>query len=99
MEEAILKYHEVQINGDLRVANLASIKEQLLGELFTLQRLHVRICNVHALDLSTLQWVYAFGCAASSEGKDVTIKLELPTELDQLVRVSGIKKMFNRFNH
>lgn len=99
MNKSVVEPQEIHIKGDLRTTNLASIKEKLLGELFTLQRLHVRICNVHALDLSTLQWVYAFSCAASSEGKEVTIKLELPAELDQLVRVSGIKKMFNRFDH
>lgn len=99
MNKTVIKSKEIHLKGDLRATNLTSIKEKLLGELFTLQRLHVRICNVHALDLSTLQWVYAFGCAASSEGKEVTIKLELPAELDRLVRVSGIKKMFNRFDH
>jgi hypothetical protein len=98
MIKTVIKPQEIHINGDLRMANLAAIKEKLLGELLTLQRLHVRIFNVHALDLSTLQWVYAFGCAASSEGKEVTINIELPAELDRLVRMSGIKKMFNRFD-
>ncbi len=90
--------YEIKLNGDLRIANLSQIKHQLLGELSNLQRLRVRISNVHALDLSTLQWVYAFGCAANSEGKEVTIRMELPAELDQLVRTSGIKDMFNRFD-
>ena len=98
MIKTVIKPQEIHINGDLRMANLAAIKEKLLGELLTLRRLHVRIFNVHALDLSTLQWVYAFSCAAKSEGKEVTIKMELPAELDRLVRVSGIKKMFNRFD-
>ena len=97
MIRTAIKPQEIHINGDLRIANLAIIKEKLLGELLTLQQLHVRIFDVHALDLSTLQWVYAFSCAASSEGKEVTIKMELPAELDQLVRASGIKRMFNRF--
>ncbi len=98
MPNTIQEVQEVRLNGDLRVVHLANIKEKLLGELLTLQRLHVRICDVHALDLSTLQWVYAFGCAANSEGKEVTINMELPNHLDRLVRVSGIKKMFNRFD-
>ncbi len=98
MQDTIPKAQEIHLRGDLRVANLANIKQRLLGELLTLQRLHVRICHVHALDLSTLQWVYAFGCAASSEGKEVTINMELPADLDRLVRMSGIKKKFNRFD-
>lgn len=89
---------EINLKGDLRVANLDHIKQQLMGKLLTLQRLRVRISHVDALDLSTLQWVYAFGCAANSEGKEVTIKMELPIELDQLVQVSGIRDMFNRFD-
>jgi hypothetical protein len=89
--------YEIKLNGDLRITNLSRIKRQLLGKLSNIQRLRVRISNVHALDLPTLQWVYAFGCAANSEGKEVIIKMELPAELDQLVRTSGIKDMFNRF--
>ncbi|MGB3778404.1 MAG: STAS domain-containing protein [Tunicatimonas sp.] len=99
MQDTILEAQEIHLKGDLRVANLADIKQQLLDELLGMQHLHVRISNVHALDLSTLQWVYAFGCAASSEGKEVTIKMELPADLEKLVRVSGIKKMFNRFEN
>ena len=98
MQDTMPNVQEIHLKGDLRATNLANIKQRLLGELLTLQRLHVRICHVHALDLSTLQWVYAFGCAANSEGKKVTIKMELPADLDKLVRMSGIKKKFNRFD-
>ncbi len=96
-----IKTEEKQINlsGDLSVRRLAEIKEMLLSELFDSQRLCITITQVSTLHLFTLQWIYAFGCAANSEGKEVIITLDLPAKFDLLVKASGIKKMFNRFGN
>ena len=77
---------------------LDEIKESLLAELYDQQMLDIVISDVTTLHLSTLQWIYAFGCAASSEGKEVEVTTDLPAKYDKLVKASGIKKMFNRFN-
>ena len=93
-----IKEKQICLQGDLSVGRLENIKEQLLSELFNLQLLHITISDVNTLDLFTLQWIYAFSCAANTEGKVVIITLDLPAKFDKLVRISGIKKMFNRFD-
>ena len=89
---------QISLSGDLSVKRLEEIKELLLSELFDSQQLRITITQVTTLHLFTLQWIYAFGCAANTEGKEVTITLDLPAKFDLLVRASGIKKMFNRFD-
>lgn len=88
---------QIRLEGDLSARRLEEIKEQLTAELLDLHLLHITIARVTVLDLSTLQWIYAFGCAANSEGKEVVVTLNLPNELEELVRISGVRKMFNRF--
>ena len=88
----------ISLTGNLSVDRLEEIKEQLLAELYDSPQLHITISDVTTLHLFTLQWIYAFSCAADTEGKEVTITLDLPAKFDLLVRVSGIKKMFNRFD-
>lgn len=88
---------QITLSGDLSVKRLEEIKELLLSELFDSQRLRINIAQVTTLHLFTLQWIYAFGCAANTENKEVVITLDLPAKFDLLVRASGIKKMFNRF--
>ena len=88
---------KITLRGDLSSRHLEEIKEKLLMELHEQQQLHIDITNVTSLNLSTLQWIYAFGCAANSEGKRVSIELDLPAKFDLLVQASGIKEMFNRF--
>ena len=87
----------ILIEGDLSERRLKELKEWLPTKLLDSEILRIDIARVTVLDLSTLQWVYAFSCAASSEGKEVVISLNLPNELEELVRISGIRKMFNRF--
>ena len=88
---------QIAIEGDLSRRRLKELKEWLPAELMDSEVLRINIARVTVLDLSTLQWIYAFGCAASSEGKEVIIKINLPNELEELVRISGIRKMFNCF--
>lgn len=92
-----IKEKQIRLEGDLSARRLEEIKEQLTAELLDLHLLHVTIARVTVLDLSTLQWIYAFGCAANSEGKEVVVTLNLSNELEELVRISGVRKMFNRF--
>lgn len=91
------KLKHIRLTGDLSVNRLEEIKTQLLTELLEAQQLRIAVSEVTALHLFTLQWIYAFVCAANSEGKQVTISLDLPAKFDILVRASKIKKMFNRF--
>ena len=88
----------IHLTGDLGVGRLEEIKAQLLSELLEAQQLHITVSEVTSLHLFLLQWIYAFGCAASTEGKEVTISLDLPAKFDLLVRAAKIKKMFNRFD-
>ena len=88
----------VSLTGDLSANRLDEIKELLLSELFEEPALHISISEVSALHLSTLQWIYAFSCAANTEGKRVIIKLDLPPKFDRLVKASGIQEKFNRFD-
>ena len=90
---------EIVLRGDLGIGRTEEIKEHLLAELFDQQKLLITITQVTSLHLATLQWIYAFSCAAQTEGKEVTISTDLPARFDLLVRASGIKKMFNRFEH
>ena len=92
-----IKERQVVIEGDLSARRLHKLQEELPSELLSSEILHISISRVTVLDLSTLQWMYAFSCAAKSEGKKVIIKMNLPNELEELVRISGIRKMFNRF--
>ena len=88
---------QIQLHGDLGVSRLEEIKEQLLSQLLTMQQLHIAISEVTTLHLSTLQWIYAFGRAAQTEGKEVVVTTDLPAQYAQLVRASGLEKMYNRF--
>lgn len=92
-----MKEKHIRIEGDLSRRRLSYIKDQLTNELFNLHLLHITITEVTSLDLFTIQWIHAFGCAAATEGKEVIITMNLPSQYDALVRMSGIEKMYNRF--
>lgn len=90
---------KIVLRGDLGVKRMEEIKANLLAELYVQQKLHITITEVSSLHLSSLQWIYAFSCAAQTEGKEVMISTNLPARFDLLVKASGLKKMFNRFDH
>jgi len=89
------KGNTLHIKGDLTVANASLIKEEMMQAWQKYPRLNLTIDEVERLDLSVLQLILAFRLAAQSSGKQIQLGVNLPEELQQLVRQSGLEKVFN----
>lgn len=95
-KRASKKGNTLYLTGDLTIANSAYIKEELIKALNKYSLLNLEIDEVERLDLSVLQLIYAFRRAASSSGKEVNLGINLPEDMHQLVRLSGLEKMYNQ---
>jgi ABC-type transporter Mla MlaB component len=84
------------VSGDLTVGNAVFIKEELIKALGKYSLIKLEIDEVERLDLSVLQLIYAFQRAALSSGKEVQIDINLPDDIHQLVRSSGLEKIYNQ---
>lgn len=84
------------VSGDLTVGNAAYLKEELIKALGKYSLINLEIDEVERLDLSVLQLIYAFQRAALSSGKEVQIGMNLPEDIQQLVRLSGLDKIYNQ---
>lgn len=95
-QKASKKGNTIHIQGDLTVANASFIKEEMIKAVEKYSLLKLVIDNVERLDLSVLQLIYAFQIAAVNGGKQVELGVSLPEDLEQLVRKSGLDKIFNQ---
>ena len=95
-KRASKKGNTLHVSGDLTIGNAAYIKEELIKALGKYSLINLEIDDVERLDLSVLQLIYAFQRAAISGGKEVYVGINLPDDIRQLVRLSGLEKIYNQ---
>lgn len=95
-KRASKKGNTLHVSGDLTVGNAVYIKEELIKALGKYSLINLEIDEVERLDLSVLQLIYAFQRAALSSGKEVQLGIKLPEDILQLVRSSGLEKIYNQ---
>jgi len=95
-KRASKKGNTLLLSGDLTIANADYIKQELMKALEKYTVIKLEIDEVERLDLSVLQLIYAFRRAALSSGKEIHVKVNLPDDVEQMVRLSGLEKMYNQ---
>jgi len=92
-EVSIDLWHEVVWNGELTVARIAELKEELQEVLSdTGQRVCVRFAEVEAVDISLLQLLCSAHRTAGRLGKVLAIHGDIPEPFIKVMQLAG----FNR---
>jgi ABC-type transporter Mla MlaB component len=95
-KKASKKGNTFLLTGDLTIANANYIKQELMKALEKYAVIKLEIDEVERLDLSVLQLIYAFRRAALSSDKEIHVSINLPEDVEQMVRLSGLEKMYNQ---
>lgn len=95
-KRASKKGNTITLTGDLTIAHATHIKQELMKAMEKYSVIKLEIDKVERLDLSVLQLIYAFQRAAQSSGKEIHLAVSLPEDVEQLVRLSGLEKMYNQ---
>jgi anti-anti-sigma regulatory factor len=83
----------VQIEGELVLGNLDTIKKDMLETIKQYNRLHIEVKNVKAMDLTCIQLLCAVKKTLQDFGKYASFQIELPQELTLILNHAGFTQL------
>lgn len=84
-----LKKNIITVEGDLALQNSAELKEKLWQTLKSNDIIHLQAKNVTDIDITFLQLVYSLRKTAATMNKTITLDIELPQKVFDLIERLG----------
>ncbi len=86
---------EIILSGNLNVSNSEAIHKKIQNLMKKPKNLRINISDVESIDLSMVQVLYSAQKSLLHEGKELTVKPNLPFDLSLLMEKTGLKNIFN----
>ncbi len=86
---------KMQIKGDVILQNLNSIFPEIIANIDKHDNIHLILNEITELDLSAIQLIYSIKKTCDSNNKKFELVLELPEEIELLLKNSGFEKIVN----
>ena len=95
MEEFLIKYNNkkeqlaIEISGQLTINNIVKIIENLKENFSFNKSFKILIKDVKNMDLTFIQLIYSLISSSIKNSYNVTVSMELPDDIRQLLKSSG----------
>ena len=80
------------LQGNLTLDNIDEIARFFRDAVAKYNKLAIELTEITALDLGFLQLLWCLECEAHERGEDLDLKMQLPTEIQQLLRNTGFTR-------
>jgi anti-anti-sigma regulatory factor len=87
------KSQTVVFEGDLGIKNAELIKTTVQALKFNSDTVSIQLKSVEKLDITTIQTLRAMKIALAGKGKKINMILELPNEIERLLKNTGFDKI------
>lgn len=84
-------------SGELSVAKVSALQQQLLKAASKVSHVEVKVANVENMDLSFLQLLYAWAQSMKQSGKNLIFDFQLDQEFMRIFDESGFRQAFSQF--
>lgn len=83
-------------SGELSVAKVSALQQQLLKAASKVSHVEVKVANVENMDLSFLQLLYAWAQSMKQSGKNLIFDFQLDQEFMRIFDESGFRQAFSQ---
>jgi anti-anti-sigma factor len=83
----------VGLEGEVDIRAAVELKGALLAALLSRQELRVELAGVTALDITTLQLLYAFEQAAAKAGTKLRLSQPMPEAMELAMGLAGLERL------
>jgi anti-anti-sigma factor len=83
----------IGLEGEVDIRAAVELKDVLLAALLSRQELRVDLAGVTALDITTLQLLYAFEQAAAKAGTKLLFSGPMPEAMDLAMGLAGLERL------
>ncbi|MDT8411775.1 MAG: hypothetical protein RQ875_04875 [Vicingaceae bacterium] len=86
---------KVEIEGDLSIVNIYKVKKEIVSVFENFDIVDINLDKIINMDMSCVQLLLAVKMYYSSLDKEITLKINLPEELKNVITNSGFKSLIN----
>ncbi len=86
----------LMFSGELSVANVSALQQQLLKAASKVSYIDVKVTNVENMDLSFLQLLLAWAQSMKQSGKNLIFDFQLDQEFERIFDESGFRQAFSQ---
>jgi len=83
-------------SGELSVAKVSVLQQQLLKAASKVSHVEVKVANVESMDLSFLQLLYVWAQSMKQSGKNLIFDFQLDQEFVRIFDESGFRQRFSQ---
>lgn len=87
------KSQTVVFEGDLGIKNAEVIKNTVQALRFNTDSVTIHLKSVEKMDITTIQILKAVKIALTAKGKKISMEMELPHEIERLLKNTGFDKI------
>jgi anti-anti-sigma regulatory factor len=87
------KGQTILFEGDLGIKNAEAINATVKTLKFNSDTVSIHLKSVEKLDITTIQVLRALGISLTEKGKKIDLILELPHEIERLMKNTGFDKI------
>jgi ABC-type transporter Mla MlaB component len=83
----------VTLSGELSIQNIVDIKDELISLLEKYDQVSIETKQVESFDIACVQIFYALSRSAAHLNKEISYKITLPAEIENVINHSGLQNL------